>query len=428
MTISAGDAAGGAAGGRDAAGGGDASGGALGRAAARNVSRFYVYNILGSLNIWMPVYILYVLSRGLTLTQATLLSSVWWLTAVVFEVPTGAIADRHGRRTSLILGCVALIAAFCVLALSRTMAWIGVAYVLWAISVTFYSGADYALLYDTLREVGREGEYQRACGRAMSYGLVAAGIGSLLGGLLGKVGLVWPIALSGVIAVGQLLAVLRLREPRVERKQQVRYYAHVGQSFRAAFAPPRVRNLIILAALVATAAWVLGVLYQPHLQSLGFSVAMIGALYLVLRLCGAVGSNYAHAIGRALRRAAPLALVPALLCVSVALLALFHSMAAVVFMFTNKFLESVLSPLLSAAMNEQIESEKRATVLSIASLTSSLLLAAVQPFAGNVADRFTTAAGFWLLAAILGVAAVFAAFTLRRGAARPEMGPREATQ
>ncbi|MXY85436.1 MAG: MFS transporter, partial [Chloroflexi bacterium] len=72
---------------------------------ARNIPIYYLFQFATGFLIWVPVWIIFLQDeRGLSLTQVGLMEAVFWSCMMLFEVPTGAIADRFGRRTSLALG------------------------------------------------------------------------------------------------------------------------------------------------------------------------------------------------------------------------------------------------------------------------------------------------------------------------------------
>ena len=79
-------------------------------------------------------------------------------TAVLAEVPTGAVADRLGRKASLALGVGCTAVAVLIFGLATSYEVVLVSYVAWAIGIAFFSGADQALLFESLKALGREDE------------------------------------------------------------------------------------------------------------------------------------------------------------------------------------------------------------------------------------------------------------------------------
>ena len=121
-----------------------------------NVWKSYVYRFLMNFQLWWPIWVIYLQrSRGLSLTQITLLDTPFFLLIVLFEVPTGAIADRFGRRVSLMIGSTLFAVAIFVFGIADNYPVILVSYTAWGLAQTFQSGADAAILYDSLKLVWR---------------------------------------------------------------------------------------------------------------------------------------------------------------------------------------------------------------------------------------------------------------------------------
>src|SRR6266536_1611384 len=99
------------------------------RACAQNVRRFYVFQFLTLLQLWLPVWVLYRRDdRGLWLAQIAAMEALFWLVIVAAEMPTGALADRWGRVLSLRLSGITLTAAILVFGFATSYAWLVVSY------------------------------------------------------------------------------------------------------------------------------------------------------------------------------------------------------------------------------------------------------------------------------------------------------------
>jgi len=147
---------------------------------AHNVGHSYLYAFLMDLSLSAPIWVLYLRDeRGFSLTQITLLEVPLFLLIVFAEVPTGAVADRFGRRISLMLASGILAISMFVYGIATSYPVILISNLAWGLAFTFRSGADVALLYDSLQQAGREEEFQRASGR-----LFALRSGAMLAGLL----------------------------------------------------------------------------------------------------------------------------------------------------------------------------------------------------------------------------------------------------
>src|SRR5213593_4445054 len=130
-----------------------------------NIWRLFTVQALLMFILWVPIWVIFLQRKGLGLTQIGLLESVAWLITAALEVPTGAIADRWGRKASIAIGTfLYAVAMFLILADALSPAFL-LGYALWNSSMAFVSGADSALLYDSLKADGRAGDAPIFAGR-----------------------------------------------------------------------------------------------------------------------------------------------------------------------------------------------------------------------------------------------------------------------
>lgn len=140
-------------------------------------------------------------------------TTVYTVTLLLFDIPGGIIADKFGRRKTIIIGAVLQVISVLVMGLSHsTMIFlIGVfAYgVYWALC----NGAAQAMMYDHLLEEGRHKEYAKQQGSAYAFGYIGAGIANVLSGFMAHAwGFRTPYILSAIPAIIALLVALTLRE------------------------------------------------------------------------------------------------------------------------------------------------------------------------------------------------------------------------
>ena len=160
--------------------------------AQRLIRRFYVYSgiyTLAASIIW-GVNTSFLLDAGLTISEVFIANAAWSAGTMIFEIPTGVIADTIGRRASFLLSLL-------VLALT-TLAYVGLAQVgggvlafaavsvLIGLGFTFYSGAMEAWLVDALGATGFAGELETVFGRAQTASGAAMLLGSVLGGVVAQ--------------------------------------------------------------------------------------------------------------------------------------------------------------------------------------------------------------------------------------------------
>ena len=161
--------------------------------AARSVQRVYLVLILlttlAASFIW-GVNTLFLLDAGLSNAEAFAANAFFSVGQVLFEVPTGVVADTRGRRFSFMLGAATLLSA----TLVYLVMWnVSAPFWGWAIAsaglglgFTFFSGATEAWLVDALAATGYTGDLETVFGRATMVSGGAMLTGSLLGGVIAQ--------------------------------------------------------------------------------------------------------------------------------------------------------------------------------------------------------------------------------------------------
>src|SRR5215217_4259614 len=174
---------------------------------ASNIPKFYLYSILKGLNFGLlsATWVIYLQRQhSLNLTQVTLLDVAFWLAATLGEVPTGVVADRYGRKLSLAIGAAMMAVSTLAWALAPTVPFVALSYVIMALGVTFLSGAEDALIFETLKQVDRIKEYTRFTGRISATSIAAAAVGTLISGVLATLDLRLPFFLGALSLFGVL--------------------------------------------------------------------------------------------------------------------------------------------------------------------------------------------------------------------------------
>ena len=140
----------------------------------------------------MPVSVLFPQSRGLGFDQVMLLSAIYSVVVILIDVPTGVLADRIGRRQSMLAGALAMVASGVTAYFAHSFSMFAVSTVLAAMSMALCSGADSAYLFDLLHEHGRAHEYPRRESVASAWHQAGLAMACLAGGLLGEIDLALP--------------------------------------------------------------------------------------------------------------------------------------------------------------------------------------------------------------------------------------------
>lgn len=356
-----------------------------------NIWKLYILDFLRAFMLFTPVMVLFFQENGLNMTQVFLLNSLYSIAIVLLEVPSGYFADRFGRRTSLILGSATYLTGISIYSLGTGFWEFLFAEMIVALSTSFNSGANSAMLYDTLEAVGRQQEFKQIKGNLSSLALVSAAIASVLGGLIADISL--RLTFTGLIPVFVLgtAVAMTLKEPprreKVVEKSHLREMISIGRE--TFLHRVKLRWLIIYSALIVLMIRGAYFLYQPYFKNAGIPVVYFGIIFAALNLVAAVSSKYAHRIEGFLGMKKSLVLLVAVSSTAFALFGAVTAVYGVLFALMHNFVRGFHEPVLSDYINKLIDSQDRSTVLSFKSLVSQLLYGLTSPLIGVVTDLYS---------------------------------------
>ena len=352
----------------------------------KNIRLFYLYRLLSSSALWGPFIVVLLVQRGFSLFEVALGDVVFWVVIILFEVPTGIIADRYSRKYSMAIGLSFFAAALYIYSTIRTFPVLIFCHIVWGIGATFVSGADIALLYDSLKEMKREDEFEKIMGNAASISFVTTGVSCLVGGILASVDIVLPFILTSLLYASASLLVLLLKEPTLERQSET-YLLHTKESVRFLRNKNFLFLLILLFSGVFTSYTIVSILRQPYLLALEIPLKFFGVLYLVSLLIKALGAKLAYRIEPLFSEKQNLLIISAVAAASFLLAGIFKSYVGLAVLMGSTFVLGYLSPVLDNYMNRRIPSAKRATIFSFRGMISTMFIAPMEPLFGRIADK-----------------------------------------
>ncbi len=385
---------------------------------ARNIQRVYLgltlLSTLAASFIW-GINTLFLLDAGLNNAQAFGANAFFTLGQVLFEVPTGVVADLWGRRASYLAGTVTLLTS----TLLYYLMWrVQAPFWGWALSsafiglgFTFFSGATEAWLVDGLKHAGYRGNLDSVFARGGIVAGAAMLAGSVAGGYIAQItNLGVPyLTRSGVLALTCLAALLFMKDYgfQPDRSQGVwkRMRAIFSASLENGFRRPAVRWLMLGAPFAMAAGIYAFYAMQPYLLELWGHPQAYGVAGLAAALIAGAqiaGGLLVKQVRRLLfRRTHALILGAAAGTASLAVIGWtsnFWVAVSLLVLWAVAFAAG--TPIRQAYLNGLIPSEQRATILSLDSLMGSAGAAVAQPVLGRVADVWSYSASYLVTAAV----------------------------
>ncbi|MBC7359834.1 MAG: MFS transporter [Desulfacinum sp.] len=355
----------------------------------RNIALFVAYRLLFNLRFYYPVFALFYLDAGVSLEEFAWLQGLWSLSIIVFEVPSGMLADTIGRRKTLRLAAFLAVLEMIVFAVSQDLLGFAVNRVLSGFNESLASGADSALLYDSLKARGREDEYKKWLGAAQFYGLTLGSVSTILGAYLYTFHIRYPIWVTAGCMAGAAVVSLFFREPTTtEHKLSWRaQWALLRESVRVLAESRILWYLVALMVVVDCSARIVLVHTSLYYQALLIPTAWFGVVGVGVRLVTSVVSKNAYRIDAVLGFHRATAVMLLVMAVG------FGGMAAMVPYYGVVFVPVLVSGMYFLALtvegeiNKRIPSDRRATVLSLKNMALNLAFAAGMPLFAEAAAR-----------------------------------------
>jgi MFS family permease len=375
-----------------------------------NIRKFYLYQFFLNLQLWWPIWVIYLTEeRGLTLGQVTLIDVPFWLSIIALQIPAAAIADRWGRKPTLIAAAAALTVAVVLFGLASSFALLLVSYLIWGIGFSLLFGTESAFLYDTLKALGREDEYSRVYGRAWGLFTGAALAGTLLGApLAAATSLSFPIVLSGAIAALAVVTAITFVEPAREDRTgpPLTYGQVIADSIDIVRHRPAVRYAILFYGLITIGSIAPVFFFQPFLVDHDIGLGQVGLWQTPTRIAAIIGVVGAYRIVAAMGERRTFYIMPVVLLGSYALLALWDSVYAQIAFPLMNLIVFLSQPAITDYLNRRVPSAQRATVISLTNLIRAFVLIPSAPLLGVLADEASLSASYWaggVLIAALGL-------------------------
>jgi MFS family permease len=388
-------------------------------------------NTLAASLIW-GINTIFLLDAGLSNLEAFAANAFFTAGMVIFEVPTGIIADTVGRRASYLLGTVTLSASTLLyVALWQMEApfwqW-AVVSILIGLGFTFFSGAVEAWLVDALTATGFTGDLESVFGRGQVVSGVAMLTGSVAGGFIAaQAGLGLPFVLRSAILIVMFAVAFRLMHdvgftPEKGGRPLAEMRRIASASIEYGLRVPAVKWLMVGALFTGGVGIYAFYALQPYLLVLygdpeAYQVAgLVAAIVAGAQILGGLAAPRIRRIFK--RRTSALIATAVLSVMSLALIGLVETFWGVIALIVVwALLFAATMPIRQAYLNGLIPSRQRATILSFDSLMGSTGGVWAQPVLGRSADAWGYGASYVVAAGISALAVPCLALSRRQNAA-----------
>ncbi|MBU7046693.1 MAG: MFS transporter [Theionarchaea archaeon] len=377
-----------------------------------NIQKMYIFKFLLNLHFVAGVLVPFYLDWGkIGFTQIMILQSFFVFSIFLLEVPTGAVADHFGRKTSLILSGAAVSSGALIYSSIPHFSIFLLGEFFWALGYALLSGADEALAYDSLKMMKSEHKSKKIFGRFTSFELAALMVGAPLGSIIAStVGLRYTMMFMSVPFFGSFLLAFTFTEPERTTKESQKYFETLINGVKY-FKNHKILKILAFDkisthTLIFLIIWV----YQPLLKQLGVPIIYFGFIHTAIMGVEIVFMNNFEKLeiifGSKKRYLVLSALIAGTSFVLLGINTYIPLTLALLFIVGGFGLSRYV--LFQSYMNKYIESDVRATVISTVSMIDRFVRALLYPLVGLLVE--------WSLSyAIIVVGAAIILFALLSG-------------
>ncbi|WP_242866723.1 MFS transporter [Abyssisolibacter fermentans] len=359
----------------------------------KNINRNYLYTFISSLNLSQGLWMIYLAAKGMSLMQLGILEAIFHITSFFMEIPTGIVADIYGRKVSRITGRFASVVSTIILLYSNNFYWFMISFVISALSYNLESGAGEALVYDSLKEIGKEKKYMKINGKIEMFMQIGCITSYIVGGYLATKSYLMVFALTAVFETVSFIQAFSFTEPSIKNKtvKEKNPFIVLKNQFTKSIgvlsSNKRIGFLIVFGEIISATATSLFFYLQNYWKGSGYSEIKIGIIFSIASLLGAIIATKVYKIERVIKEKGVLILMPliTILCLWGVVLTKF----TYVFYIIISVVEGIIFVAVGDYINKQIPSKYRATILSFRSMVFSFFMILLFPLIGKLGDVFS---------------------------------------
>jgi MFS family permease len=356
-----------------------------------NIWKFYAITALG-IRFIAPIRIIYLISFGLTFAQIGMMELAAAIAIIILEIPSGIFADIVGRKKSRMIAYTLSIIAFSCLSFGSTLPIFIFGWVLSGAADAFQSGAQDALIFDTLKQLNREKDYIKVKSHFIFINAISVIVGSLVGAYLYTINHRLPWYLITMTIILSTFIFITVKEPEFSAR-----YAKISdqlkefkRSLTTSLSNFEVGRLILFGLILMIPMYIFTTLLnQPYLISRGFSVQSLGVIFAIITGVGGIVASFSHKIEPFLKQRFSFLLIIVSMTFFLVSMGLIHNPAILLLVVGFYIIDNFKTAIIDNYLNEVISSESRATVLSVQSFVNNIFISVLFVFIGYLVDIFS---------------------------------------
>lgn len=368
---------------------------------SKNITALYLIKISKWFTLVMPIIVLFYTEMGISVADVFILKSAYSVAMMMLDIPAGYLADTWGRRNCLLTGSICCFIGASCYTFADTFTVFLVAEILLGAGQSLVSGADSALLYDTMLHYKRENDYLKYEGRVTMIGNFSEAFAGIFGGLLAAYSLRLPFHVQCFIAFIGIPASLMLTEHAARVQVKNSFQSLLKIIHYSLFENRELCCSIMFSGIIGAATLTMAWFVQPFLIEIETSTSWFGIIWTVLNLTVGVAALCSDKLDSILGTRKMYALILLFITGGYVMLSFSISNMGLLVLLLFYIVRGFATPILKGYINQITFSEMRATVLSIRNFIIRLMFAAMAPLVGWLHDFYSLSSALQATAAII---------------------------
>ena len=370
-----------------------------------NINKYYLMKFFSLFLLSGSMITFFVLTKGYSMFQYSLYVSISLIASMFLELPSGLFADVFGRKKSLMIYSVGFFFWILFLYFSDNFIILVLSGIFGGARLSFFSGSESALLYDSLKQINKKDEYPKVIGKSHSYFLVGMGISSILGSIfINFVSLDQLILLTLSTPIILFLIIMSMYEPKSEHNEKNKSFVKHIYEIIILFKSNNKLIILTLFFSIVNQLFIFIFLYlQPFFKNYLQHLSLFGYYYAIFLIFSTFSSYYYGKISKnvgdlKLLRVISIVLIGGLILQGVNNFYFYFIIICIIEIFYG-----IMNPTMNHFINKEISSKYRASLLSVKGFFGSIFSIIFFPLGAYIGDNIGIQNMMMVIGIIMGI-------------------------
>ncbi|MBI9009419.1 MAG: MFS transporter [Tenericutes bacterium] len=375
----------------------------------RNIVLDYFHSFFRNTNFTHGIWAAFLLVKGFTLIDVGIFETIFHISSITMEVPTGVIGDLYGRRTSRLLGIVVYFIYIAIMLFSTNYILMIIAFIFCGISYTFESGSSDALVYDSLKEIKEEHKFMKVNGiREVIMQFAGVLVLFLTGFFLEGLHKTDFYLTAGMFVIA-FITIFMMKETHIPHNTEKlsfkdRINEHFVKTWKVVSSNKRLFLLILFGALVMAPVTCVFIYAQEYFIFNGFRESWMLYFLALHALTAGVGGLLAERMEKKFGERKLMLFLPIIL--SLCFFAILLPNYGYIGFILIGFIDSIFYIVLVEYINRLIPSDTRASVLSFFGMAFSFIMILIFPIMGIIGEGFSIWYSYLYVAVLVAIISI----------------------